>query len=151
MQLKRFRATFDATLDGRRLYLPKSFQEVLKGETTVVLVPWDNCLKVYPAGEWRKIQGNLEADVAFKHPGLQNFFKVMAGNVFECIIRTCYRITLPLSMIEEFKLEKKIIMEGHLFYFEIWNKKLWEKMKMSQQEDIKRMSQWEDFKKMFHL
>ena len=87
-----------------------------------MITPWHNCLKAYPLPQWEEMEMTLRAE-GKKNPNMVKLIRFMVGGVVECSLDKQGRVLLPPNLRSDCGLDKEIVVNGMITYFEIWNKK----------------------------
>jgi len=87
---------------------------------------WHKCLKAFPVKIWDQFETTLLVQ-GKKHPGMDSFMRYVISGVAECPLDRHSRILIPPTLRSDFDLKKKVVLNGMLDRFEIWDKKAWEK------------------------
>ncbi|MEW6500153.1 MAG: division/cell wall cluster transcriptional repressor MraZ [Thermodesulfobacteriota bacterium] len=138
-----FRGRSEHALDEKgRLNIATRFREVLRKQydERLMITPWRNCLKAYPLPQWEELEMTLRAE-GKKQPELINLIRYMIGGVFETSLDKQGRILLPPNLREESKIERDVVVNGMITYFEIWDKATWEAMSRPSAENFQTMEQ----------
>lgn len=123
-----FIGEYQHNLDEKgRLAVPVKFRDVLK-QGTVVTKGLDNCLFVYPKGEWSKLAEKL-AQLSIAKANTRAFSRLMLGGAMEVEIDKQGRVVLPDYLRKYAGLHKKTIIAGLYNRLEIWEAAAWEKYK----------------------
>jgi len=125
-----FRGRSEHTLDNKgRLNIPTRYREVLKKQydERLMVTPWQNCLKAYPLPQWEEMEMTLLAQ-GRKQPDHISLIRNLIGGVVECTLDKQGRVLLPPQLREECGLDKEVVVNGMITYFEIWDKATWEKV-----------------------
>lgn len=117
-----FRGNTEHGLDSKgRLHVPARFRDVLakKYDERLVIVPWRDCLRVYPLVEWAKFEqllmtGNLS-------PKKNKQIRILTGRSAELQIDKNGRILIPAQMRKDSDLDNSLILTGMGSFFEIWD------------------------------
>ena len=120
--LSSFRGNTEHGLDSKgRLNIPARFRDVLtkKYDDRLVVVPWRDCLRVYPLIEWAKFEqrlmtGHLSAKKDRK-------IRLLTGRSAELMIDKNGRIVIPAQMRKERDLDGSLVLTGMGPFFEIWD------------------------------
>lgn len=123
-----FRGRSEHALDEKgRLNIATRFREVLRRQydERLMITPWHNCLKAYPLPQWEEMEMTLRAE-GKKNPNMVKLIRFMVGGVVECSLDKQGRVLLPLNLRSDCGLDKEVVVNGMITYFEIWNKKTWE-------------------------
>ncbi|PIE60027.1 MAG: division/cell wall cluster transcriptional repressor MraZ [Desulfobulbus propionicus] len=124
----RFRSRSEHSLDSKgRLNIPSRFREVLREvySENLVITNWDRCLRAYPVSEWDILEEKLSSDEAQAQADINDFVRYVISGVTECSLDKQGRILLPQMLRSEFNIEKDVVLNGMLNYFEIWDRGAW--------------------------
>ncbi|MFC1524054.1 division/cell wall cluster transcriptional repressor MraZ [Thermodesulfobacteriota bacterium] len=138
-----FRGRSDHALDGKgRLNIATRFREVLRqqNDNRVMITPWKDCLKAYPLPQWEEMEMALRAE-GKKEPAMINLIRYMIGGVVECSLDKQGRILLPPKLREDCGINREIIVNGMITYFEIWDKRKWEEENKPLEENFQNFEQ----------
>lgn len=117
---------FQHTIDPKgRLIMPSKFREAL-GEKFVATKGLDNCLFVYPQGEWQALEQKLKS-LPFTKADARAFVRFFFSGATECEVDKQGRILLPANLREYAKLDKDVVVLGVSTRVEIWSKEVWDK------------------------
>lgn len=135
----RFRGRSDHSLDAKgRLNVPARFRDVLVrhyGEQLMITPPWDNCLRVYPLGEWVKMESAL-LGMENKTAHIVKMVRYLVGGITQCQVDKNGRILLPASLRAQLNIKKEVVMNGMIDFFEIWSSDTWEAVGAPSEEDF---------------
>jgi MraZ protein len=121
-----FKGTYNHRIDGKgRLPVPAAFRRLLEGAAFVVATQLDECLAVYPPGEWSKLEAQLAALPSFSKP-VKALTRLLASRAADCEIDGQGRILLPHSLRAAVALERDAVVIGVLNRFEVWAPAAWE-------------------------
>lgn len=126
--INHFRGRSDHALDGKgRLNIATRFRDVLRRQydERLMVTPWHKCLKAYPLPQWEELEMTLLAE-GKKQPHMINLVRYMIGGVVECALDKQGRILLPPKLREDCGIQKDVVVNGMITYFEIWDKETWE-------------------------
>ncbi len=127
--LGRFRGRSEHTIDAKgRLNMPVRFRDVLMRsyDEQLMLTPvWNSCVRVYPFQEWEKWETKL-LEMPNKPPEIMRMIRFLVGGITPCCLDKNGRILLPANLRAELGIEKDIVMNGMLNFFEIWSKETWD-------------------------
>jgi len=138
-----FRGRSEHALDEKgRLNIATRFREVLRKQydERLMITPWHNCLKAYPLPQWEEMEMTLLAE-GKKQPHLINLIRYMIGGVVEGALDKQGRILLPPNLREECRIEKDVVVNGMITYFEIWDKATWERVNKPSPEHFQNFEQ----------
>jgi MraZ protein len=126
-QLAVFKGCYRHRIDAKgRLPVPAAFRRVLRDERSplVVVTPLDQCLAVYPAPEWSRLESSLAALPPFSKP-VKALSRLLSSRAHECPLDVQGRILLPAVLRAAAKLEREAVVAGVLNRFEIWEPRAW--------------------------
>lgn len=90
----------------------------------VVTIDQSQCLNIYPLPKWEEIEAQLEkaetsddAVIAFK--------RLYVGHAAEVEMDAQGRISLPVILREWAALDKKVMLIGQIYKFELWDEQAW--------------------------
>ncbi|MDZ7641855.1 MAG: division/cell wall cluster transcriptional repressor MraZ [Desulfurivibrio sp.] len=133
-----FRGRSEHIMDGKgRLSIATRFREVLRRQydERLMITPWSSCLRAYPFPQWEKLEMSLLAE-GKKQPALIKLVRYMVGGVVECPLDKQGRVLLPPNLREESGLQKEVVVNGMMTYFEIWDKAKWEEISKPSGDDF---------------
>lgn len=112
-----------------RMAIPIKFRARL-AEGAVVTRGLDQCLFLYPKGEWEKLASKL-TKLPISQKDARAFSRLMLAGAMDLDIDRQGRINLPqyLQKYAQIKLQEEVIIAGLYTRIEIWNKKVWEEYK----------------------
>ena len=108
-----------------RLSIPSKLREDL-GETFIVTKGLDNCLFVYPLGEWNVLENKLK-QLPMTNREARAFVRFFFAGATECELDKQGRVRIPNNLREHALLNKEAIIIGVATRIEIWSKEQWEK------------------------
>ncbi len=123
-----FRGRSEHALDEKgRLNIATRFREVLRRQydERLMITPWHNCLKAYPLPQWEEMEMTLRAE-GKKNPNMVKLIRFMVGGVVECSLDKQGRVLLPPNLRTDCGIDKEVVVNGMITYFEIWDKNTWE-------------------------
>ena len=123
-----FRGRSEHALDEKgRLNIATRFREVLRRQydERLMITPWHNCLKAYPLPQWEEMEMMLRAE-GKKNPNMVKLIRFMVGGVVECSLDKQGRVLLPPNLRSDCRIDKEVVVNGMITYFEIWDKNTWE-------------------------
>ena len=116
------------TLDSKkRLCLPSRWRREL-GKKLVVTRGLDNCLFVYPLGEWQKITEKI-GQLPLGQADTRSFNRFFLSGAVEVEVDKIGRILVPDFLKEFAKLGSKVVLAGIYNRVEIWDEKKWDEYK----------------------
>ncbi|HHX76745.1 MAG TPA: division/cell wall cluster transcriptional repressor MraZ [Firmicutes bacterium] len=120
-----FMGEYQHTIDGKgRVILPVRFRELL-GDKFVITRGMDNCLFVYPMGEWQQLEAKLKA-LPFTKADARAFMRLFFSGAAECEVDKQGRVLIPNNLREYASLVKEVIIIGVSNRIEIWSKEQWD-------------------------
>jgi MraZ protein len=122
-----FKGTYGHRIDAKgRLPVPAVFRRILaqSGSGTVVVTLLDQCLAVYPAHEWSRVESSLAALPPFSKP-VKALSRLLSSRAVDCPLDVQGRILLPSALRAAAKLGREAVVAGVLNRFEIWEPAAW--------------------------
>ncbi len=138
-----FRGRSEHTLDQKgRLNIAARLREVLRSQfdERLMITPWKNYLRAYTLPQWEELEKALLAERK-KQPGMINLIRYMIGGVVECSLDKQGRILLPPNLRADCGIDKDVVVNGMINYFEIWDKATWEEQNRPSEEHFDTMEQ----------
>jgi MraZ protein len=120
-----FKGTYQHRIDPKgRLPIPAAFRRALGEAPSVVATVLDQCLAVYPASEWARLEAQLAALPAFARP-VKALTRLLTSRAADCEIDVQGRILLPLALRQAAGLDRDATVIGVLNRFEVWSPDAW--------------------------
>jgi MraZ protein len=123
-----FRGRFHHTIDPKgRLSVPAKFRDVLaQYQGTLVVVPNDTALEVYPLEEWERVEALVNEQSQF-HPEIRKLGRLYISRAREVALDGAGRILLPPDSRQQAGLVKDVTLVGPgRPFFEVWDRKRFE-------------------------
>ena len=123
-----FKGTYRYKIDPKgRVPVPAAFRKALGpgGQATLVVTLLDQCLAVYPAVEWERLESQLAALPAFSKP-VKALSRLLASRASDCEIDVQGRILLPPALRAAAGLGREAVVLGVLNRIEVWAPEPWE-------------------------
>ena len=118
----RFIGTHLQTVDPKgRIVLPARFKRLLTPtdqDTLVLTGGRENCLLLYPLGEWTRLAEIL--DGLPKSEAKRDAIRTISDNTTELELDANSRITVPREFLDKVGIEREVALVGQLRYIEIW-------------------------------
>ena len=127
-QLTVLKGTYHHRIDPKgRLPIPAAFRRILgEGNAShVVVTLLDQCLAIYPAGEWERLEAQLAALPAFNKQ-VKALTRLLASRAADCEIDVQGRILLPPALRQAAGLERDAVVVGVLNRCEVWSPDGWD-------------------------
>ena len=127
-QLAVFKGTYRHRIDPKgRVPVPAAFRRALAeaGETRLVATLLDQCLAVYPASEWRRLEQQLRQLPAFSRE-VKALTRLLASRAVDCELDVQGRILLPSVLRQAAHLAGEVMAVGVLDRFELWPPAAWD-------------------------
>ena len=135
-----FIGEYEHTLDEKkRVSLPKQFRSAL-GRKVVMTRGLDNCLFVYPKGNWEKVAAKLQA-LTFAQADTRGFNRFILSGAAEVDVDGAGRILIPEHQKEFAALKKTVIFAGVSDRVEIWDAQLWKGYKSRIESQAEKMAE----------
>lgn len=104
--------------------IPAAFRRQLGEASSVVATVLDQCLAVYPAPEWARLEAQLAALPAFGKP-VKALTRLLTSRAVDCEIDVQGRILLPPPLRQGAGLDRDATVIGVLNRFEVWSPDNW--------------------------
>ena len=116
------------TLDAKkRLALPAKWRREL-GRRVVITHGLDNCLSVYPLGEWATVAGKLSA-LSMGQADTRSFNRFMLAGAVETEVDALGRILIPDFLKDYAGLQGQVVVAGVHNRLEVWAENRWQEYK----------------------
>lgn len=133
-----FRGVNAVNLDTKgRMAVPAKYRDRLQDESDGRLIATvdlsnstERCLVVYPEPKWEEVERKLMA-LPSMNPAVKKMQRLLLGYANECQLDGQGRILLTPSLREYASIDKKVIVVGQGYKFEIWKEETW-----SEQSDL---------------
>lgn len=113
------------TLDEKgRIIIPSKFRADL-GVEFVMTKGLDNCLFVYPKGEWQVLEEKLKT-LPLTNKDARAFVRFFFSGASEATLDKQGRVLIPGNLRDHSKLDKEAVIIGVSTRIEIWSKDQWE-------------------------
>ena len=119
--------------DKGRLTIPSKLRYEL-GESFIVTRGLDNCLFIYPKGEWNQVISKYKELPNTKDA--RNFMRFFLSGATEVNFDKQGRINIPMPLIKYSDLLKDCIVIGVNERLEIWSKERWEEFLVLNENSI---------------
>lgn len=118
-------------LDAKgRLAFPTRYRDELmeRCEGKVVLTVDENrCLSLYPQGDWEEFQRSL-VRMPNQDARVRTLQRVLLGHATPLELDKNGRVLIPPRLREFAGLDKRVVLTGLGYKFEIWNEEAWQKL-----------------------
>lgn len=124
----RFRSRYEHTIDDKgRLSFPSRYREVLRQHEseTLVAIPWEDHLRIYPLSEWELLENRLRAEEREQLEGLDKVLRYFQSESYECVLDRQGRLLLPPSLRADLGLQRDVVLIGMVDHVEIWGQDVW--------------------------
>ena len=125
----KFRGKYDHSIDEKgRLSFPSRYREVLRqyDAEIIIVIPWDDHLRVYPLAEWEILEKKLKAEDGDQLEDPDKVLRYFESESYECALDKQGRVLLPPALRAGLGLKKDIVLIGMIERVEIWDKGTWE-------------------------
>jgi len=120
-----FLGEYQHSLDAKgRITIPAKFREQL-GEKFVATKGLDNCIFLYPMGEWINIEQKLKS-LPLTRADVRSFARFFFSGASELDIDRQGRTVIPSNLRDYAAIEKELIIIGVGNRIEIWSINNWE-------------------------
>jgi MraZ protein len=121
-----FKGTYRHRIDPKgRLPVPAVFRRTLDQGSGMVVTLLDQCLAVYPAAQWARLETQLHALPAFSKQ-VKALTRLLLSRATDCEVDVQGRILLPPALREAVGLGRDAVVVGVLNRFEIWSPESWD-------------------------
>jgi MraZ protein len=121
-----FLGEYQHSLDAKgRLTVPSRLRDGL-GDAFIATKGLDNCLFLYPMGEWQTIEEKVRT-LPVTRGDARSFARFFFAGATECEVDKQGRILLPLTLREYAGIDRDVAVIGVGARVEIWSKDNWEK------------------------
>lgn len=139
-----FKGEYNHIIDAKgRLIIPARFREGL-GERFVVTRGLDECLWIYGAEDWNKLEEKLTS-LPITNPTARKLNRFLLGSAAECELDKMGRILLPQPLRQTAGLQKDVVLTGVGNKIEIWDKERWDAANTLTEEDMGDFASLEGF------
>ena len=125
--------------DKKRLAIPAKFRKAL-GKKAVLTRGLDNCLVIYPLGEWEKVATKLE-NLPSGASDARAFARIMLAGAADVELDKLGRILIPDYLKDYALLKKNVAITGLSNRIEIWEETKWREYKEKTEKQIGDMAQ----------
>lgn len=125
---RKFRGKYDHMIDEKgRLSFPSRYREVLRQYDAGILmvIPWDDHLRVYPLAEWEALEDKLKAEELGEPADSDKVLRYFESESYECMPDKQGRLLIPPALRTELGLKRDIVLIGMIERVEIWDKERW--------------------------
>lgn len=131
-----FIGEFEYRIDekGRVPVPPKFRTDELKKDGMVLFPGIEKCITIYPISEWKKLAETLTAGSIIPSK-LRKLNRAIFATAFNAEIDGQGRIMVPAQLRQYAELNDEVVVTGINTFFELWNKKEWEKEKATAREE----------------
>ncbi|HAD99847.1 MAG TPA: division/cell wall cluster transcriptional repressor MraZ, partial [Gammaproteobacteria bacterium] len=110
------------------------------GQMVLSIHPDDNCLLLYPLGDWQNLERKVSA-LPSLNIHTKRLKRKLIGHATDCELDKASRILIPATLREYAKLDKKLILSGQGNNFELWDEDAWHEQienldSLSRQEEV---------------
>lgn len=127
-----FSGKYYYTIDPKgRIIIPAPFRDLLASQYSTRLyitnAPVDQCLRIYPAEEWSRLQDKVRTKPASDRH-MKFFMRRVIGSAVETDIDKQGRILIPASLREDAKINSSIVIVGQVDRIELWDREEWDSL-----------------------
>ena len=123
-----FKGSYTHTIDQKgRINIPARFRRTPGSvENYVITRGLNECLYVFPADEWEKVEQKLRT-LTRTDPDALYYLRSTLANAADVQIDRQGRITVPANLLKLAQLDREVMINGALDRMEIWNPDTYEK------------------------
>src|SRR5262245_50477619 len=133
-----FRGRYQHTIDPKgRLSVPAKYRDALAQYDghTLIVVPNDHAIEVYPLEEWERIESRVKEQSAFD-PQVRNLGRLYISRAKEVDLDGVGRVLLPPDTREAVGVQRDVTLVGPgQKFFEVWDRtrfEEWERMNIGE-------------------
>ncbi|MBR3785287.1 MAG: division/cell wall cluster transcriptional repressor MraZ [Firmicutes bacterium] len=120
-----FMGKYNNSIDAKnRMIVPSKHRDQLGGRC-ILTKGMDNCLYIYPLGEWEKVVEKVSA-LPQTDVNVRKYIRDVFANAEECEIDKQGRILIPAELKKRVFIDKELVTMGAMSRIEIWSKEVWE-------------------------
>ena len=120
-----FMGKYNNSIDAKnRMIVPSKHRDQLGGRC-ILTKGMDNCLYIYPLGEWEKVVEKVSA-LPQTDKNVRKYIRDVFANAEECEIDKQGRILIPAELKKRVFIDKELVTMGAMSRIEIWSKEVWE-------------------------
>lgn len=120
-----FMGKYNNSIDAKnRMIVPSKHRDQLGGRC-ILTKGMDNCLYIYPLGEWEKVVEKVSA-LPQTDVNVRKYIRDVFANAEECEIDKQGRILIPAELKKRVFIDKDLVTMGAMSRIEIWSKEVWE-------------------------
>lgn len=120
-----FMGKYNNSIDAKnRMIVPSKHRDQLGGRC-ILTKGMDNCLYIYPLGEWEKVIEKVSA-LPQTDKNVRKYIRDVFANAEECEIDKQGRILIPAELKKRVFIDKELVTMGAMSRIEIWSKEVWE-------------------------
>ena len=135
-----FIGEYKHTLDvKKRLAIPAKFRKEL-GKGAILTRGLDNCLFVFPAGQWKQFADKLGA-IPFGQQANRSFARLFLSGATEVDFDSLGRILISDSLKTYAGLGKEAVVAGVFNRLEIWDADRWDQYKQNLEKDSDKIAE----------
>lgn len=138
-----FKGSYLYSVDKKgRINLPVKLKKnisTVANDTLIITRGFEQCLYVYPADEWNKIEQNLR-DLSSYIPEHRILIRTMLELAWECQLDAQARLSITQELKEFAQIENEVRIIGTLDRIELWNPKVYDEFKKSQPESYENIA-----------
>lgn len=136
-----FKGSFKHNIDQKgRINIPAKFRKAPgTNESYVITRGLNNCLYIYPADEWDKVEEKLRS-LSQNDPNALYYLRATLSNAADVQVDRQGRINLPPNLIKLAELSKEVLINGALDKMEIWAPEVFEKYLEENQESYEEVA-----------
>lgn len=120
-----FMGKYYNSIDAKnRMIVPSKHRDQLGGRC-ILTKGMDNCLYIYPLGEWEKVVEKVSA-LPQTDKNVRKYIRDVFANAEECDIDKQGRILIPAELKKRVFIDKELVTMGAMSRIEIWSKEVWD-------------------------
>ena len=120
--------------DKGRIIIPLKFRSLL-GEKFVITKGPDKCLWVFTIEEFKNLEKRLE-ELPLLDPSALRLFRFFSAEAVDATTDAQGRVAIPQHLREYASIEREVVIVGTGNRLEIWNKRKWDELTSSMDEEL---------------
>ncbi|MEW5785976.1 MAG: division/cell wall cluster transcriptional repressor MraZ [Bacillota bacterium] len=135
-----FTGEYQHALDDKgRVIVPARLREEL-GDRFMITRGLDQCLFIYPSGEWSRIEQKLK-ELPFTRSDARAFTRLFFSGAAELEADKQGRILIPQNLREYAAIEKDVMIIGVSSRIEVWSEQAWRRYSSEANENFEQVAE----------
>lgn len=135
-----FIGEYNHTLDTKgRVSIPAKFRSALK-QGAVITRGIDNCLFIYPSGEWKKLAKRL-SELPLSQKNTRAFSRLMLAGAMDDKLDSQGRLNIPEYLRTYAGASKNVVITGLYNRLEVWDEEKWKSYKNTTEKESENIAE----------